>query len=228
MRSEKIEHKLFATSIFQIMLPKWGIINPKLEEYIYKLKEEDAIGEDRSNYGGWHSKHLPWDQKPISEFITLLDPIVSDLGRSLDWEMENYFLGYSTIWSIINKKRDFNEPHRHGGSILSLAYYVKVPKDNKGGIIYFKDPRIASISRRPMSKPNSHSLLTKTHAAGHHTIEPKEGLLLIFPGWLEHGVKPNESNEDRIVISANINMYPTSIRNDVKEKGTTFPSSIYN
>ena len=60
------------------------------------------------------------------------------------------------------------------------------------------------------------------------TIQPKEGLLALYPSYLYHSVDLNRTNEDRIVISANINMYPTSIRSDVKEKGTTFPSSIYN
>ena len=39
-------------------------------------------------------------------------------------------------------------------------------------------------------------------------IKPKEGMLIIFPSWLENGVYPNQSDEDRIVISANINLYP--------------------
>ena len=34
-----------------------------------------------------------------------------------------------------------------------------------------------------------------------------EGMLLIFPGWMEHGVTPNTTDNDRIVISANIDLY---------------------
>ena len=37
---------------------------------------------------------------------------------------------------------------------------------------------------------------------------PEEGKLIIFPGWLLHGVKQNLSDEDRIVISGNIKLYP--------------------
>ena len=32
----------------------------------------------------------------------------------------------------------------------------------------------------------------------------KEGDLIIFPGWMDHGVKQSTSDEDRIVISGHI------------------------
>ena len=36
------------------------------------------------------------------------------------------------------------------------------------------------------------------------TVVPEEGLLLIFPAWLEHYVKVNKSSQERIVYSFNI------------------------
>ena len=33
------------------------------------------------------------------------------------------------------------------------------------------------------------------------TIEPEEGKLLLFPAYLQHSVKENLSDEDRIVIA---------------------------
>ena len=38
-------------------------------------------------------------------------------------------------------------------------------------------------------------------------FEPEEGKLLIFPSYLYHSVKANKSNEDRIVISFNVEIY---------------------
>ena len=37
-------------------------------------------------------------------------------------------------------------------------------------------------------------------------IEPEEGKLLLFPSYLNHAVEENLSDEDRIVISFNINL----------------------
>ena len=35
---------------------------------------------------------------------------------------------------------------------------------------------------------------------------PKEGSMLVFPSYLEHMVKPNESDEDRISVSFNLDI----------------------
>ena len=45
------------------------------------------------------------------------------------------------------------------------------------------------------------------HAFGFNTVWPSQGLLILFPSWLEHKVTQNLSEEedpDRIVISFNI------------------------
>ena len=55
-------------------------------------------------------------------------------------------------------------------------------------------------------------------------MEPTEGTLILFPGWLEHGVYPSESDEDRIVISANINFWPVSEKNN---KGIIHSANLY-
>ena len=39
-----------------------------------------------------------------------------------------------------------------------------------------------------------------------HSISPLEGLLVMFPGYLDHSVNENLSNEERIVISFNISL----------------------
>ena len=42
---------------------------------------------------------------------------------------EKFFPEYD-IWSIIQSKYSYHMCHNHGDSIYSLAYYVKIPKDN--------------------------------------------------------------------------------------------------
>lgn len=210
---EVTDHKLFATSVFGMKLPGYGIFNQQFIDYIYKEKDKDPLGNARSNYGGWHSPSLNFNEKIIETFCSKVDPILVNLGKSLGWDMENYYLGFNELWSIINGKRDFNTPHRHGNSILSLAYYVKFPEN--GGDIYFVDPRVAGIPRKPvLNKEKNKELLGKTHNLDKLVFVPKEGMLLLFPGWLEHGVFPSKSDEDRIVISANINFFPSDTQND--------------
>jgi hypothetical protein len=35
-------------------------------------------------------------------------------------------------------------------------------------------------------------------------MRPEGGRMYIFPGWLEHGVEPNQSTQDLVSISFNV------------------------
>jgi uncharacterized protein (TIGR02466 family) len=203
------EITLFPTSVFQTKMPSYGIFNQDFKRYIYNLKTKHPESEQKSNEKGWHSPPLDLNDKPITKFINILDPILNNIAKELGWDLEQYFIGYKGIWSIINNKYSYNLIHNHGDALLSLAYYVKIPKDNKGGNFYFSDPRIASKQRKPpILNSTSRETQQKTHATFNTEVDTKEGDLIIFPGWLDHGVKQSSSDEDRIVISANIDLYP--------------------
>ena len=100
------------------------------------------------------------------------------------------------MWAIINKKGNLNNEHIHPNSNLSAAYYVKAPKGCGDFIV--NNP--SSISRNIFPKRETPTELNRLIAK--HKVE--EGDLLIFPAYLPHQVLPNESDEDRIVISFNL------------------------
>jgi len=104
----------------------------------------------------------------------------------------------TNMWSIINKKDSFNQKHQHGNSNISAAYYVAAPESC--GDIVFYDPRPAAVYSHPISK--SPNILNATI----NSIKPEEGLLVLFPSYLEHSVNPNLSGEKRVVISFNISL----------------------
>ena len=102
------------------------------------------------------------------------------------------------MWAIINKKNDFNVLHSYPNCFLSAAYYVKAAKNC--GRFQVENPNIAKQNFYPeVSKKNELNV-----AVVGNDIE--EGDLLIFPGYLPHKVSKNESNEDRIVISFNVDI----------------------
>ena len=37
-------------------------------------------------------------------------------------------------------------------------------------------------------------------------VQPEDGTLLLFPGWLEHETEENESDEDKIIVSFNLTL----------------------
>jgi uncharacterized protein (TIGR02466 family) len=88
--------------------------------------------------------------------------------------------------------------------MLSGVYYVKVPENS--GNIYFYDPRAGSQMLLP-----PYTQMTKW-TLGKILYKPIEGMFILFPSWLWHGVEPNSSEENRISLSFNIG---TSIKRNV-------------
>jgi uncharacterized protein (TIGR02466 family) len=81
---------------------------------------------------------------------------------------------------------------------LSAAYYVKAP-DNCGN---FKATNPNILDRHIRAKSNQPNELNSISAS----IKVNEGDLLIFPAHLPHSVEENKSDEDRVIISFNIDI----------------------
>ena len=141
----------------------------------------------KSNRGGWQSELLP----PNGE--------LKPLSIEIEEFCKNINLGINEIvipqmWINVNKKNDWNVIHSHGQYNLSGTYYVKVPKDS--GNIVFKDPRPAAMTN---------NFMVNTFDKGEfRKVKPIEGLLILFPSYLEHFVEPSNADEDRISISFDV------------------------
>jgi len=103
------------------------------------------------------------------------------------------------FWVNINKTNDYNFIHHHGpftGNALSGVFYVQAPK--KCGTIRLYDPRFCLTNAPDLEYYNSGNSF--------YFFEPEPNLMLIFPSWLQHLVQPNQSEEDRISVSFNIQL----------------------
>ena len=117
----------------------------------------------------------------------------------MSWDVKSHKVKVTSMWSVVNVKNSHNSRHIHSNNYISAAYYVKAPK--KAGDIVFHDPRSAAVYHKP--KVKEANILNSTI----FKVEPKEGLLALFPSYLHHSVETNQSNEERIVISFNINLF---------------------
>jgi len=90
------------------------------------------------------------------------------------------------LWATVNHWDISHQLHVHTGSIFSGVYYVKVPPTAGG--FRAVDPR-----GHPQY-PFQHSV----------TVNPEEGDLVIFPGWMPHTVLPTMGGDPRIAIAFNI------------------------
>jgi uncharacterized protein (TIGR02466 family) len=81
--------------------------------------------------------------------------------------------------------------------VLSGAFYIKAPVNS--GPIYIS--RAFDLENWfygcIMSQHNTDASITEMQ------LYPSEKMLVIFPSWLPHGVKPHDSAEERISISFN-------------------------
>ena len=192
--------KLFPESVFKYKFEKFENFNPELSKYIYNLNQSDETGITRSNKGGWHSKDFDLrDGNSIQvKFALEIQKYILNTFRELGWKTENKKIQIQSMWAIINKKDDFNVIHSHPNCLLSAAYYVKAPKDC--GKFQIENPNSIKkhISPEIVNK-NEHNVLLAR-------IEINEGDLIIFPGYLPHKVEKNKSDEDRIVISFNVDV----------------------
>jgi uncharacterized protein (TIGR02466 family) len=86
--------------------------------------------------------------------------------------------------------------HSHPNNFLSGVYYVRTGEG--ADTINFHDPRSqASVIRPPV-----------VELTGENTdqvvVRVSDGMLLLFPSWLEHSVDANRSDKERISISFNL------------------------
>jgi len=190
--------KFFPEPVFKYKVDDYKNLNEELIEYIYKLYKNDTEGIERSNRGGWHSKNFKFTEENSiqKKFAIKAQEFILITFHQMGWKTDNQKIRIREMWSIINKKNDFNVIHTHPNSYLSAAYYVKAPKNC--GRFQVENPNIAKKHSFPDIK-NKNEL--NHDVAG---IEIDEGDLLIFPGYLPHKVGKNNSDEDRIVISFNV------------------------
>ena len=192
--------KFFPEPVFKYKLKDFKNLNKDLVKYIYELQGEDSNGLERSNKGGWHSKDFEITVKGSiqNRFAIIIQKYILKVFQNNGWKTENKNIRIKEMWAIINKTGDFNVIHTHPNCYLSAAYYVKAPE--KCGRFQIENPNIAKKNYYPEIKTKNELNL---QVAG---IEIEEGDLLIFPGYLPHKVRANESNEDRIVISFNVDI----------------------
>ncbi len=196
MNDRVSELKLFfPTPIWITNIKNYQDTNKIMLEYITNIKKNDEIGVQRSNLKGWHSPDFNLNQNEPKKFVNMISKSISEFLVDMGWDIKKQQVKITAMWSIVNPPGSSNQRHIHGNNFISAAYYAKVHK-NSGNII-FHDPRSEPVFYHPIvDKPNN----LNTNVV---SIEPQEGMLVLFPSYLHHSVDINQSEEDRIIISFN-------------------------
>ena len=191
-----ILNKVFPTIIGTDVNSLHNSIQDKVVSRFYDLKKnvdsggENWLSDDTYNTIG---KHDVFSDNEFSDINNFVVNRVKNYCEQL--QIEKNFLDYRPIdsWFNIYKKGDYQEYHYHSNSILSVVYFLKVGKNPAN--IYFKNPYIDLL---PIKYDN---YTIDTYERIHY--EPQPGMILIFKSHLEHSVKKQIDDEDRISIAYN-------------------------
>jgi hypothetical protein len=94
-------------------------------------------------------------------------------------------------WFTKNRPGDYLQIHHHNDVDITGTYYFQ--SNGEDGDFFFESP----------VGPAPHSLcFSSQHTRVYNT--PTTGKLILFPGWINHGVLKNTSNSDRVGLSFNI------------------------
>ncbi len=156
--------------------------------------EIDRLLTPRPAMQPWQTRH---DQQNNSAFAPLID-LVHAAARFVaqDQRLAVPAFRVTGCWANVNPPGYSHNAHNHPNNLLSGVYYVAT--DKGADVITFLDPRPQVLQVLPRFDAATSENLTDI------TQSTPEGRLLLFPGWLVHGVPANRSNRERVSISFNL------------------------
>lgn len=127
-------------------------------------------------------------------FARLHHMAIEGVKAYLEGSSEPIPFSITNSWVSIYSNGNWVPEHTHPLSHLSLVYYAAAPKEC--GDIIFKNPTAPMFSQLYGGSCNLFAQI--------YRVEPKEGMLIVFPSFMPHGTRPNKSAQDRVIFSANV------------------------
>lgn len=124
----------------------------------------------------------------LEYFKKALNTSISEYCNSIGFNSE-YTI--DEAWFALYKNGNYGPLHDHGIADMSGVYYLQT-NGNDGD--FYMDCAV----------PQMGCTTVYEELATYRTYKPEEGKLIIFPGWVKHGVRMNTTNHVRISLSFNI------------------------
>lgn len=193
-------HLLFATPVVTI------------DNFLSQPECRAIAQEVLSNPGG---THYTLDNGSTTTYSTGHTQFIQQLARKyaalhdLPTRVENAFQDYAYVhgidslvlansWANTQTSGSHLQRHNHPRAVVSGALYVNVDANSSG--LHFYNPNPFSYYE-DVRTPTPYNERV-------HRIQPQNGQLVLFPGWLSHGSAGEENQtSNRIVVSMN-GQYP--------------------
>ena len=181
---------LFPTPIYKSPISNFSEVQKEIDDCI-----EDV---DFRLVGEWGTTHYlsdPYfktsivDEKNLDNLRSGIDIALSEYCGELRYGYAEYDI--ITSWMTLFKKNNYAHIHSHGEADLAGVYYYKTGTSDVDSSFFFCTPAVGSEASIFWGEQRI-------------SMRPEEGTILLFPGWLRHGVTTNETDDDRVSISFNI------------------------
>jgi uncharacterized protein (TIGR02466 family) len=197
--------RLFYTPILVFSPEETALPTDALRDRLV-AESRSGAGVSRSNAGAaWHS--VPdLALRPEACFQAVIRRVVEHAqrltGRLLaehgNAPPPNGFAASAHAWAVVTGNGGYGTVHDHSEAHWSSAFYVDAgdadPHSDSGTLVLV-DPR------RATSSVSGVELIPSNFA-----IRPRTGMLVLFPGWLQHFAHPYAGTRPRVVVSVNVRL----------------------
>ena len=181
-----IQHVPKQMAVFTTILDDHVEMNKYLKQVILEHRQNNPES-TKSNVKAWHSSWHTHEENP--KFQPFIDMVLA----GVNFVSEGYFNGelirtkykIENFWCMMYEETEWTKRHCHYPSDFAVSYYVDV------------DPDCAPIIFESVLEDNVHNNNKPL------TIQPQNGMLLIWPALIQHEVPPTKGK--RMCISMNIN-----------------------
>ena len=165
-----------------------------LKNQILQAKKDDRGTQGGSNPGCWRSTAL-YEMKWLYDEMKNLVMEANQNYFERDSVFEYYVdksnnLDYN-IWTNVNEVGSKNVIHSHKTDAWAGIYYVQA--EGTGNLMFYNPANL-------LNECKFNSPFVRNTG-----IQPKDGMLILWPGWIPHEVIENKSNRQRINIAWGIN-----------------------
>ena len=167
--------------------PEWANLKDLIKNSEKNIRPHGLVSDAGSSYSTTMTPIL--SHFSVRRLRAKIESLVKEMAQDLQMAP----LQITNSWFNVMEQGHAVKPHRHELSVISGALYVEAPEGSVG--LNFHSP-LAQCRMAEMI------LGSNEWNENLHTVECKEGQLILFPSWLEHSTDLNRSDK-RVVVSFN-------------------------
>jgi len=184
-------YPLFSAPVYRSTLDS---LSAKSINYVTNLKYKRTLHNDANISLETYVLNLPELQELKSQVINHINTYLYDVIRT----EKNIKFKLLNSWVMQHLPKDYGPPHNHNNSLFSGVLYIKTSENC--GDIKFHNKVNNNFSETITLKYEEYNIYNSSS----FYFKPSDGLILLFPSYLNHEILPNLSEDLRYCLAFNI------------------------